>query len=675
MKVWKNAIVSVSVLTLGISLPLTESRAVQKENEVKLLALNKETSINKIEEQVLQGKQVKVLNSQEIIKLLKTKSPNKKHPRLMATKDDFDYIKNQIKTDENMKRWFSQLTVESDKILKEPPVKYELPDGIRLLSKSRIALKRIQSLSLMYQLTGNRIYADRAWTELKTVSDKKQFPDWNPKHFLDTAEMSAAVAIGYDWLYDYLSHDQKLILQKALMDNALRPAISIFNKTANPNKVTTWWKNSTNNWNTVSNGGITLAALAIVDETQEIEDISGEIIKNSMISIQKSLSVYGSDGSMPEGPYWNYATLYMAYFLSSLDSALGTNNGLSSIQGLKETGYFPIYMEGPGGTFNLGDSGTSLISQSPQMFWFASKYEKPEFSTFAINSYHPMNLIWYKQRERYYPNSTQFSLDKHFDDSETEVVTMRSSWDSDSLFVGIHGGNNNANHGDLDIGNFVIDALGVRWASELGSDNYDLPGYFNMSSQRWNYYRKRAEGQNTFVINPSSAPDQDINAKSKVIKFMSKANQSSVVLDMSEAYKKDAISAKRGIALENDRTTVTLRDELRLKKPSEVYWFMHTEADIELSMNNRTAILSSKGKKMYVKIISPLNGEFLVMDGNPLSTSPQTLGQNKNLGIKKLAINFKNQKNIKISISFVPEPMNMKELSSKLHSVPLDKWD
>ena len=296
MKIWRNAIVSVAALTLVISLPLTESRAAQKENDVEALAFNKETSVKKIEVQVLPGNQVKILNSQEITKLLKTKSPNKTHPRLMATNEDFDYIKNQIKTDENMKIWFSSLTVEVNKILKESPVEYELPDGVRLLSRSQIALKRIQSLCLMYQLTGNRKYADRAWIELKTVSDKKQFPDWNPKHFLDTAEMSAAVAIGYDWLYDYLSHNQKVVLQKALIDNALRPAISIFNNTANPNKVATWWKDSTNNWNTVCNGGITLAALAIADESPEIEDISGEILKNSMISIQKSLTVYGSDG-------------------------------------------------------------------------------------------------------------------------------------------------------------------------------------------------------------------------------------------------------------------------------------------------------------------------------------------------------------------------------------------
>ena len=117
----ENAIVPVAALTLVISLPLTESRAAQKENDVEALAFNKETSVKKIEVQVLPGNQVKILNSQEITKLLKTKSPNNTHPCLMATNEDFDDIKNQIKTDENMKIWFSSLTVEVNKILKESP--------------------------------------------------------------------------------------------------------------------------------------------------------------------------------------------------------------------------------------------------------------------------------------------------------------------------------------------------------------------------------------------------------------------------------------------------------------------------------------------------------------------------------------------------------------------------
>ena len=30
-----------------------------------------------------------------------------------------------------------------------------------------------------------------------------QYPDWNPAHYLDVAETTTAVAIGYDWLYDF----------------------------------------------------------------------------------------------------------------------------------------------------------------------------------------------------------------------------------------------------------------------------------------------------------------------------------------------------------------------------------------------------------------------------------------------------------------------------------------
>jgi hypothetical protein len=46
-----------------------------------------------------------------------------------------------------------------------------------------------------------------------------------------------------------------------------------------------------------------------------------------------------------------------------------------------------------------------------------------------------------------------------------DVVFMRSSWtDPNALFVGFKGGDNAANHSNLDLGTFVLDALGERWA-------------------------------------------------------------------------------------------------------------------------------------------------------------------------------------------------------------------
>ena len=41
---------------------------------------------------------------------------------------------------------------------------------------------------------------DRAWIDLEAVCDV--FPDWHPIHDIDLGEMAAAVAIGYDWMYE-----------------------------------------------------------------------------------------------------------------------------------------------------------------------------------------------------------------------------------------------------------------------------------------------------------------------------------------------------------------------------------------------------------------------------------------------------------------------------------------
>src|SRR6185436_3671178 len=107
---------------------------------------------------------------------------------------------------------------------------------------------------------------------------------------------------------------------------------------------------------------------------------------------------------------------------------------------------------------------------------------------------------------------------------------------SKSIFAAFKAGDNQANHSHLDLGSFVLDALGVRWAVDLGADNYNLPGYFG--EQRWNYYRLRAEGQNTLVINPGAGPDQDSSAASRIVRFEMSDERSFAIADLTPAYKK-----------------------------------------------------------------------------------------------------------------------------------------
>lgn len=615
-------------------------------------------------------------STEAIIKDLKENSPNRQHPRLMANKQDFERIKEQIKSDKNMNNWYKTLVVESNEIMQEPPVEYNLPDGVHLLEISREVLQRTIRLSLMYKLTDDPKYAKRAWEELNRVADNKQFPNWNPKHFLDTAEMTTAVAIGYDWTYDYLSSKQRETLREAIIENGLRPALKVYRETADADDISTFWKNGNNNWNTVSNAGIALGALAIADESIETEKLAGEILRDSIISIKRSIKQYAPDGGMGEGPgYWNYATTYLAYFLSSFNSALGSDYCLSQMKGLEGTGYYPIYMEGPSGAFNVGDGVIENISNVPQMLWLSKRYKKTEFKRFALKRNDPMNLVWYKKEYNKNDHVKKLPLDKSFIGKDTSLVTMRSDWSKNAVFIGLHGGNNQASHGDLDNGSFVLDAFGIRWASELGADDYNSPGYFDMEHNRWNYYRKRAEGQNTLIINPDMGPDQNVEGTGKIEEFVSQNNQAYSIVNMTNAYKQDAISVKRGIALVNKRRMVVLQDELDLKSLSKVYWFMHTKAHIDISEDQKTAKLTYLGKKLFVHIISPQQGKFFVMPATPLASSPHPYTQSKNEDIKKLAIYLDNTNKTKISVVFTSGVDSEGDVLKKWpYPTDLSKW-
>ena len=74
--------------------------------------------------------------------------------------------------------------------------KLERPRGLRR-QVSRRVVDRVTTLALMYRITVREPYLRRALAELHAAA---AFRDWNPPVFTDTAEMTHAFAIGYDWL-------------------------------------------------------------------------------------------------------------------------------------------------------------------------------------------------------------------------------------------------------------------------------------------------------------------------------------------------------------------------------------------------------------------------------------------------------------------------------------------
>jgi hypothetical protein len=571
--------------------------------------------------------------------ILQTLKPG--HPRLLMTDADFAQLKQRVLTEEPLRTWHTNLLKQARAIMKAPPSKYELPDGLRLLANSRQVLDRVQTLALLYRLDGDKRYADRAWLELDAAA---HFKDWNPRHFLDTAEMTRAFAMGYDWLYDYWTPEQRQILRTAIVEKGIIPALKIEHEHG-------WWSVSQFNWNQVCNSGIGMGALAIADDEPQL---AGDFLHAALQSIQIAMAGYGPDGAWPEGPgYWNYATGYNVAFLAALQTALGTDFGLTKIKGFSEAGTFPVFDSGPTGlNFNFADAHAEII-RCPAMFWLAREFNQPLYgwhqSLVAEGS--PLDMIWY-DAQFVHPPTTPLPLDKYY--RHTEVVTMRSAWgDTNALFVGFKAGDNKANHSHLDLGTFVLDALGERWVMELGSDNYNLPGYFDTNGKRWLYYRLRAEGNNTLVINPTNGPDQNPRAWAPIVKFESNPDKTFAIADLTEAYAGSVQKAERGVEMLN-RNTILIQDEIETIRPSELWWFLHTQARVKIAPDGSSALLTQPGKRLLVTVVSPTDARFTVLPPKPLPTSPHPAGQNKNKGVSILAIHLENVTSLRLVVRFTP---------------------
>ncbi|MEF3305266.1 Ig-like domain-containing protein [Paenibacillus sp. GYB003] len=586
------------------------------------------------------------------------------HPRLMMKADDVTRMRQLIATDANMAKWYGNVTASADKLLTEPVSRYEIPDGLRLLATSRQVLGRVQTLAMQYQLSGDAKYAERAWQELEAAAN---FPDWNPRHFLDTAEMTNAFAIGYDWLYSYWTPERKAVIRTAIVEKGLKQALGEYR---NP----TWWSIAKHNWNSVVNGGIGLGALAIGDESPELENLAGEILESALKSLPTMLAEYAPDGGWPEGPgYWEYGTLYAVYLFDSLFSALGTDYGLSDMTGISETFGHLMHFNGPKGTFNFADAGSGNI-RSNLALWFAKRFNNPEYiwyhRTYNVNSGGVFDLLRY--RPDLYANPVKpASLDAYY--RHVEEVNMRSDWtDPNASYIGFKAGDNAANHSHLDLGSFVYDALGVRWANDLGSDNYT---YQLGSAYRWDYYRLRAEGHNTLVINPGTGPDQPPNAKTAMERFETNEQGALAIADLTAAYRKDALSVKRGMMMYNMRKEVLLQDEIRARQPSDIWWFMHisAQAQVDIAQDGKSALLKQGDKRLWVQLVSAADARFAVMDAAPLPTSPNPT-QTANGGYKKLALHLNDAVNETIAVWMVPLMPGESLPDSPPAPRPLQEW-
>jgi len=222
------------------------------------------------------------------------------------------------------------------------------------------------------------------------------------------------------------------------------------------------------------------------------------------------------------------------------------------------------------------------------------------------------------------------------------------------LTIGLQAGSN-ANltmHRHVDLGTFILEASGERWIIESGKESETYQLHRN-KREKWEFYRLRAEGHNIPFFNPGEGAGQKLDGVAPITSFSSTPDLATAVVDLSDPYGEYVHRLTRMFEMRN-RSSVVLIEEMEAKTPLDVWWFLHTSAEIVLDSGLREATLMLNGKELRVKIEDgPALMKFDVMDAIPLPTSPNP-DQAENVSIKKLAIHAEGLSRYQLIVSFTP---------------------
>ena len=540
-------------------------------------------------------------------------------PRLILTPPRLTHLRKAIQQDSLTATLHDGLVGYADSLLTLPPLTYT-KEGRRLLNVSREALRRLTTLALLYRTTEDVAYLERLDQELRAISN---FPDWNPSHFLDVAEMMLGVALSLDWTQYALPPTTVRTTREALLQYGLLPALQ-------PDH---WWIDTDNNWNQVCHGGTIAAALLLADTHPKL---AYQAIDRALEHLPSGLRTYAPNGAYPEGPgYWAYATGYTVATIELLRTALGDDYGVAAYPGFRASATYRVAAESPTGQYyNYGDNrlladrrgaGAELLA------WFAqetgqSAYLRPRQLRQAYRG-EPSRLAalalpWVAAISDGSQSDTSATpsaaLLEYHGGGINPVFVLRDAANP-SFYLAGKGGRGSVNHGNLDAGSFVFELDSVRWSIDPGVQRYnDLEqlGFdlwsMEQGAPRWTLLSKGNYFHSTLTVNDSLHRV----AGFAPLRRDSTATTAAYTTDLSEVLAPQVRSATRTWR-KRDARSFELVDSLQIDTLAtrSVTWQWLTQAEVELLDGG--AVLHQAGKSLRLTVLAPAGLHFSVVQLDP----------------------------------------------------------
>lgn len=576
----------------------------------------------------------------------------KKSPRLILTASLERQLRKKVKSDPVVGNVYRAFEANAETILEQDLLE-RIQIGRRLLRVSREMLYRMNVLGMVYLVDGDEAVLQRINDELLAVCN---FSDWNPSHYLDVAEMSLAVALAIDWVGDDLPETTVGLAKETLINKGIMPS---YNESGNVG-----WIDGNNNWNQVCHAGMIAAAIVTADINPEL---SSRTISRALDGIPHALAEYGPDGVYPEGStYWSYGTSFTAMTASMLNSAFGSDFGISDYPALQESAVFRLLSFAPSGWYyNFADCGDRRSENGDMVLaWFAAEtgdgmyLEKERFmrnpsEMGELPRYAGAGLLWLTQFEE--QTHTELPLNWRGDGSNP-VVFFRSV-DARQYYFGGKGGRGTVNHGNMDAGSFIFELDGVRWVVDPGNQSYhelEKTG-FNLwgrcqECERWTLLTKNNYGHSTLTVNGKL---HHVDGLATITAF-SEGGQPEATLDMAPVFGDDLQAAERRFVKENDHSLL-IEDQFVINDNTEnITWQLMTTAEVEIMEDG--AVLRQDGKALRLTNLTHPDFKVSVVQLDP----PPLRLDRKIEGLKRLEIHMpayvfdNNEQTLQIRLSGQP---------------------
>jgi hypothetical protein len=498
----------------------------------------------------------------------------------------------------------------------------------------------VANLSLAFLLTKEQKYLDESKRWIFTCV---KYPHWGNAHLVDV-DLSAAwilfgLGIGYDWLKEDLSQEERALLRdKIILQGTRMYDFKIEND--GHGWSTNYWQN--HNW--INLTGLATAGYGLVDECPEVQKWIDEA-KSNFDFVYK---VMPEDGSDYEGVvYWRYGAMWLFVYAHLIKEREGINY-FQTCDFLKNTFYYRLYQAAPNleEQINFGDCHDRRSGHSTAIYYkTAAEYKnghaqklanmvRTEFleRENALSNVKPgilpecfFEVLFYDAtvEEEEFDN---LDLVKYFED--LGLVIMRSSWEKEAIHFSFKtsypGGKKQwdylwklkkeknydcfgLSHQHPDNNSFILNAFDKYFAIDDGYNRTVKASDHNVVIVDGKGYTD--ENQNNIWKNYT----QDIVAE--IEKFRNEPSYTYVVGETSKMYQKDLnLTRFARHVLNTKKPYFIMLDELASDDEHIYTWIMHS--DVHPKVSGNLFMYEIEDAQMALYNVSPIATDYELLENN-----------------------------------------------------------